>query len=141
MWEKWVFLATLAGITCLMRASIGDVVAAGGSELAATLLEECRSIAAGAGCAPRPECLEWARGLVTAAGSPLTASMLGDIVRGARTEADHVLGDLLRRRSDTAAGSLLRIAYTALKAHEARIAREGSPKATNAASTPGEDNP
>ena len=25
MWEKWVFLATLAGSTCLMRAAIGDI--------------------------------------------------------------------------------------------------------------------
>src|SRR5262249_19237638 len=29
MWEKWVFIATGAGITCLMRSSIGDIVAAG----------------------------------------------------------------------------------------------------------------
>src|SRR5690606_29077027 len=26
MWEKWVFIAALAGITCLMRAAIGDLV-------------------------------------------------------------------------------------------------------------------
>ena len=31
MWEKWVFIATAAGITCLMRGSFGDVVAAGGA--------------------------------------------------------------------------------------------------------------
>jgi hypothetical protein len=30
MWEKWVFIAATAGITCLMRAAIGDIVAAGG---------------------------------------------------------------------------------------------------------------
>src|SRR5690606_15317841 len=30
MWEKWVFLASLAGITCLTRSAVGDVVAAGG---------------------------------------------------------------------------------------------------------------
>jgi 2-dehydropantoate 2-reductase len=35
MWEKWVFLASLAGITCLARAAVGDVVAAGGADLAA----------------------------------------------------------------------------------------------------------
>jgi 2-dehydropantoate 2-reductase len=128
MWEKWVFLATLAGTTCLMRASIGDVVAAGGSELAASLLDECRSIATEAGYPPRPESLERARGLVTAPGSPLTASMLGDVERGARTEADHVLGDLLRRGAGPARVSLLQIAYTALKAHEARIARESPPR-------------
>ena len=33
MWEKWVFIATLAGVTCLMRASVGDVVAAGGADV------------------------------------------------------------------------------------------------------------
>jgi 2-dehydropantoate 2-reductase len=128
MWEKWVFLATLAGTTCLMRAAIGDIVAAGGSDLTASLLEECRSIAAEAGYPPRPESLERARGLLTAPGSAMTASMLGDVERGSRTEADHILGDLIRRRSVPARGSLLRVAYTALKAHEARLAREGLPK-------------
>ena len=128
MWEKWVFLATLAGTTCLMRASIGDIVTADGSDLAASLLEECRSIAADAGYPPRPESLERAQGLLTAPGSAMTASMLGDVERGSRTEADHVLGDLLRRRSVPARGSLLRVAYTALKAHEARLSREVLPK-------------
>ena len=33
MWEKWVFIATIAGITCLMRATVGDIVAAGGAAL------------------------------------------------------------------------------------------------------------
>ena len=49
------------------------------------------------------------------------------IFRGGRTEADHVLGDLLRRGA--AAGTscpLLRLAYTAIKAYEARAAREGA---------------
>jgi 2-dehydropantoate 2-reductase len=128
MWEKWVFLATLAGITCLTRAAIGDIVAADGSDLAGSLLEECRSIAAEAGYPPRPESLERARGLLTATGSTMTASMLGDVERGARTEADHVLGDLIRRRSVPARGSLLRVAYTAFRAHEARLAREGLSK-------------
>ncbi len=98
MWEKWVFLATLAGVTCLMRAAIGDIVAAGGADLAASLLEECRSIAATAGWAPRPTFLETALGRLTGIGSTLTSSMLNDLERGGRTEADHILGDLLRRR-------------------------------------------
>src|SRR4029453_16131432 len=45
MWEKWVFLATLAGITCLMRSSVGDVIATGGERLALGFLEERPSIA------------------------------------------------------------------------------------------------
>jgi 2-dehydropantoate 2-reductase len=42
MWEKWVFLAALTGITCLTRVAVGDIVAAGGTDLALALLEECR---------------------------------------------------------------------------------------------------
>ena len=68
MWEKWVFLAALAGITCLTRSAVGDVVAAGGADLAAALLEECRAVAVAAGYPPRPESLQAALG-----GSPTPA--------------------------------------------------------------------
>ena len=121
MWEKWVFLATLAGGTCLMRAAIGDIAAApGGTDMVLRLLEECRGIAAGEGYAPREAFLDRTRGMLTAPGSPLTASMLRDIENGAPVEADHIIGDLLRRGRDLA---LLPIVYTHLKAYEARRAR------------------
>jgi 2-dehydropantoate 2-reductase len=131
MWEKWVFLASLAGITCLTRAAVGDVVAAGGAELAAALLDECRAIAAGAGHPPSPDALKESLGRLTDPGSGVIASMLGDVERRGRTEADHVLGDLLRRRGGASDGdrSLLRVAYVAVKAAEARAAREsGTPR-------------
>jgi 2-dehydropantoate 2-reductase len=126
MWEKWVFLAALAGITCLTRSAVGDVIAAGGSDLGVALLEECRSIAAAAGRDPRPTFLEKGLARLITAGSTLMASMLGDLERGGSTEADHILGDLLRRRGAAPADnrSLLRIAYTSIKAAEARTARE-----------------
>jgi 2-dehydropantoate 2-reductase len=55
MWDKWLFLATLAGVTCLMRASIGDIVASsGGRQSIIALLEACRTIAANEGFAPGP---------------------------------------------------------------------------------------
>jgi 2-dehydropantoate 2-reductase len=52
--------------------------------------------------------------------------MLGDVERRGPTEADHILGDLLRRCGGMADRdrSLLRVAYTAVKAAEARVARE-----------------
>jgi 2-dehydropantoate 2-reductase len=126
MWEKWVFLAALAGITCLMRAAVGDVASVGGADLASALLQECRAVAESNGRAPRPTPLETARGRLTSLGSTLVASMLTDLERGGRTEADHVLGDLLHRRPPSPPPdlSLLRIAYTALKAQEARADRE-----------------
>ncbi len=124
MWEKWVFIATGAGITCLMRSTVGDIVAAGAADLATSLLAECAAIAASEGFPPRDAAMQRSRALLTAAGSGLTASMLRDVERNARTEADHVLGDLLRRGGDsTGPSSLLRIAYAHLATHEARRAR------------------
>src|SRR5271155_5946220 len=54
MWEKWLFIATGAGITCLMRAAIGDIVAAGAADLVTRLLEECAAIAVPGGYPPPP---------------------------------------------------------------------------------------
>jgi len=131
MWEKWVLLATFAGMTCLMRGAVGDIVAAGAAGLTEALLEECRHIAASEDQAIRPEVLQRIRTLLTQANSTIMASMLRDLERGARTEADHVLGDLLGRQSELAfnSPSLLRIAYLHLKTYEARRAREGNPSA------------
>jgi 2-dehydropantoate 2-reductase len=51
--------------------------------------------------------------------------MLKDIERGAPTEADHILGDFLRRgRWSTADTVLLPVAYAQLRSYEARRARE-----------------
>jgi 2-dehydropantoate 2-reductase len=127
MWEKWVFIASAAGITCLMRATVGDIVAGGGAPLALALIDECRAIAAASGFEPRSGAVDRARGALTAAGSPMSASMLKDIERGGPVEADHVLGDLIAHdRHGPASGvSLLRVAYAHLKAYEARRARSG----------------
>jgi 2-dehydropantoate 2-reductase len=118
MWEKWVFLAALAGSTCLMRAAVGDIATApGGADLVLRLLDECRSVAVAEGYPPRDAYLDQIRHTLTATGSPMTASMLRDIENGAPIEADHIIGDLLRRGRDLA---LLPIVYTHLKAYEAR---------------------
>jgi len=130
MWEKWVFLAAAAGMTCLMRAAFGDIVAAGGTDLGNAMFAECCAIATAQGFAPSEATIKFSRGAFNAPGSPIMASMLRDIERGAPTEADHVIGDLISRADtelpDTA---LLRIAYTHLKAYEARRKREQTAKA------------
>ncbi|MBV8575349.1 MAG: oxidoreductase, partial [Acetobacteraceae bacterium] len=125
MWEKWVFIAAGAGISCLMRASIGDIVSAGAADLATALFDECALIADANGFAPRSKFVERMRPMFAAPGSPLTASMLRDVERGAPTEADHILGDLLHRASAKAeTRSLLRTAYAHVRAYEVRRARD-----------------
>ena len=47
MWSKWVQLSSMAGLTCLMRATVGDAnQAAEGATIALELLDECSTIAA-----------------------------------------------------------------------------------------------
>jgi 2-dehydropantoate 2-reductase len=120
MWEKWVFIAAAAGVTCLMRAAIGDIVAAGAADLASALLDECAAVAAHQGFSPRGPYLERTRSTLTAKGSPLMASMLRDIEGGQRAEGDHILGDLLRRIARPDPHSLLRLADLHVRAYEER---------------------
>jgi 2-dehydropantoate 2-reductase len=125
MWEKWVLIATVAGINCLMRATIGDIVATNAGNLSTALLDECAAIAAAHGFAPSASPLARARAMITTPGSTFAASMLRDIERGAPIEADHIIGDLLHRGPGSSHDHpLLRIAYAHLKAYEARRTRE-----------------
>jgi 2-dehydropantoate 2-reductase len=120
MWEKWVFLASNAASTSLMRAPIGMILAApGGKDFLLGILDECRAVATAEGYPPRAPALERATGMLTTEGSPLTASMFRDIKAGQPVEADHVIGDLIAR-ADTAKVPVprLRTAYTHLKAYE-----------------------
>ncbi|WP_266169541.1 2-dehydropantoate 2-reductase [Dyella subtropica] len=125
MWDKWVFLASLAGITCLMRAPVGDIVAAtGGTQAVLDLLDECRRVAEGCGYTPSDAVLQRASSVLTEAGSTLSASMLRDLEQGGAIEADHVVGDLLARATlSTDDLPMLRVAYAHLKAYESRRAR------------------
>jgi 2-dehydropantoate 2-reductase len=125
MWEKWVFIATGAGITCLMRSTIGDIVAAGADDITLALLDECGAIAEREGFAPRATTTDRVRTMFTTPNSALTASMFRDIQNGARIEADHIVGDLLRR-GGAFQSPTLRIAFAHLKTYEARLARERS---------------
>lgn len=120
MWDKWVFLASLAGITCLMRGSVGAIVAApGGKDTVLALLDECCGVAEAAGHALSEATLARARGVLTEAGSTLTASMLRDLLHGHAIEADHVIGDMLARADQSSQiHSLLRVVYAHLKVYE-----------------------
>jgi 2-dehydropantoate 2-reductase len=126
MWEKWVFIAAAAGITCLMRASVGDIVAAGGAPMTIALLEECAAVAAAEGYPPSAAAMERSRGMLTASGSALTASMFRDIEAHRPIEGDHIVGDLLRRGEAHSLGTpLLAIANLHLGAYARtqRVAR------------------
>lgn len=123
MWNKFLFLAAFAGITCLMRASIGAILQTDhGRERILHLLEETRSVAQAEGYAPTDVMMEEYRALLTEEGSTLTSSMLRDIESGRRTEGDHILGDMLQRaRHHELPAPVLAIAAAHVQAYERRL--------------------
>jgi 2-dehydropantoate 2-reductase len=129
MWEKWVFIAAAAATTSLMRAAVGDIVAADAQGVPLGLLQECSAIAAANGFAPREAAINAGRSILTAPGSVFTASMLRDIEQGARIESDHIVGDLLKRAPKSVPAPVLSVAYAHLRAYEARRERESGSKA------------
>jgi 2-dehydropantoate 2-reductase len=126
MWQKWTLLASLGAITCLMRGSIGAVAAApGGVETAQAIIAECVAIATANGYAPEDAAAQAATAKrLVEPGSPLTASMYRDLQKGARVEADQILGDLLERGwLHGVEAPLLRAAYAQLSVYSASIKR------------------
>jgi len=126
MWDKFIFLSTLASATCTMRAAIGDILKTHwGMNFILGLLGECLAVAQKHGHIPSEEHLSQYRSQLTTKDSTSTASMLRDIEQKGRTEADHILGDMVRRAEvhniDT---PLLRIAYSHLQAYDFYRSRE-----------------
>lgn len=130
MWDKWVLLATLAGMTCLMRAPVGDYMATGaGEKLVLALLAENAAVARAAGFPTGEAALANYRGILTQKGSSFAASMMRDVESGGATEGDHILGALLAlAKKHGVATPLLEVAATHLEAYAARRAREGLAK-------------
>ncbi|HEX5453006.1 MAG TPA: ketopantoate reductase family protein [Stellaceae bacterium] len=124
MWEKFVMMGAMAGMNCLFRGTIGEIVATeDGASLMRDALAECQAVAAAAGFAPRPQSRERVTAMLTEPGSINSASMRQDLEAGRRTEADAIVGDMLRRaRGYAIPAPLLSAAYCALQIHENRLA-------------------
>ena len=125
MWEKWVQLASLGAITCLMRGAIGEIMAVpGGADMSLKVLDESSAIATACGHKPSETLLSKHAAAITAPGSPLTSSMYRDLRNGAPVEADHILGDLIERgAAHGVATPLLKAAFVNL-----RVYQQGIPK-------------
>ncbi len=124
MWNKWMMLATLAGVTCLMRGSIGEIVAApGGRDFVLRFFDEVVEVATAEGHAPAAAFLDDTRALLTAEGSALAASMFRDMKKNSQIEADEIIGDLLARGDKAGASTpLLATAYAHLAVYQSQLA-------------------
>ena len=123
MWEKWVQLASLGAITCLMRGAIGEIVAVpGGAELSLKALDESAAVATACGHKPSEALRARHAGAMTAPGSPLTSSMYRDLRKSAPVEADHILGDFIERGAKQGVDTpLLKAAFVNLRVYQDRL--------------------
>jgi 2-dehydropantoate 2-reductase len=124
MWEKWALLATLGGVTCLMRGNLGEIEAAtGGGEFLMRFFEEVASVIGAVGMPLDAAFLAQTRALLAAAkGSSLTSSLYRDLIGHRPIEADQILGDLLVRAGVASLSTpLLAAAYTHLCVYQRRL--------------------
>lgn len=122
MWEKLVFLGTLAMATVLMRASLGEIAAVpGGQAWLDRVLERNVAIAAAHGHPVRERALEREMRPFFRNSPAAAASMLRDLEAGGRIESDHILGVLLEAaRRAGLDHALHEAAWLHAKAYEAR---------------------
>ncbi|WP_419898889.1 2-dehydropantoate 2-reductase [Roseomonas sp. USHLN139] len=125
MWEKLVHLATAAAMTCLMRAHVGEILAAeDGAALFVETLQQSAAIAAAAGHPPGDAFMASYAAIFADRRSQYATSMLRDVERGGPTEAEHIIGFMHRRALAAGiAAPVLRLALAHLQAYAAR--REG----------------
>ncbi|MEJ0015893.1 MAG: ketopantoate reductase family protein [Acetobacteraceae bacterium] len=123
MWEKWILLASVGAITCLMRGTIGEIEAApGGAAFALGVLDEATAVVRRVGSSPSDAFLAATREQLTTKASPLTSSMYRDLQRGQPVEVENIIGDLVRHGARTGiATPLLATAYTHLAVYQTKV--------------------
>lgn len=119
-----MFLTTLAAATCLMRGTVGQIAATDdGADIVRGLLRESQAVAAASGHAVRPEADANALKILTDPSQAMTASMFRDLRQGLPVEADHIVGDMVRRaRTLGVDATTLRTAYAHLQVYQAQRA-------------------
>lgn len=142
MWQKWAFIASAGALNCLLRGSVGEIAAVdGGDETARAIIEETRAVAAAAGYPLADPAVAYMLGMLTAPGSPFTASLYRDLRQGKPVEAETILGDLIAEgRKAGQQTPLLDAATVALRIHNAAV-HPGRPSAPPALLTTTESAP
>ena len=81
-----------------MRGPVGRIAATDdGADILRALLRESQAVAAASGHAVRPEADASVLKILTDTSQPMTASMFRDLSQGLPVEADHIVGDMVRR--------------------------------------------
>jgi 2-dehydropantoate 2-reductase len=125
MWQKWVYLAGVGAITCLLGGNIGEIVAVpGGADLSLSALRESAAIAGACGYPLSEAFLTEKSSQVTAPASSFTSSMYRDLKEQAPVEVDSILGDLIERgRKHGVSARIVQAAFVSLTIYQQRRTR------------------
>ena len=123
MWEKFAFITSTAVLTCLVGDEIGPIAsAAGGIDLARSILAEVAAVAAADGYALSDAVRTGLDGILTDPSSTFGPSMFRDLSAGRRVEIT-VLSDLAdRARDHRITTALLDASIVAIDVHNRRLA-------------------
>jgi 2-dehydropantoate 2-reductase len=123
MWQKWVMIASLGLVTCLLDGPIGEINAvADGEPTILRALDECAAVGAACGFPLPQPVAAFLRQAATTKDSKLTSSMYRDLKKGAPVEVDTILGDLLDHgRSHKVDTPLLQAGCVRLRVYQNRL--------------------
>jgi 2-dehydropantoate 2-reductase len=117
LWEKFVFLVALSGLTCLARQPIGVVRA--DADLRATLraaMQETAAVAAARGVQLAPDFVDTQMAFVDGLPETMRSSMLNDLASGRKLEAPWLAGAVVRMSAEAGVATPVnRTVYAALK--------------------------
>ncbi|WP_134699789.1 ketopantoate reductase family protein [Ammoniphilus sp. YIM 78166] len=121
MWNKYIFITGLSGITTLMDSAMGPILESPyGEELASQLFHELQLVAEAEGYSVFPA--EKNIGIARAMGYKMKASMLRDMEKKLPIEADHLQGQFLKlAEKHQLSVPLLKVIYNRLKVYQMNV--------------------
>ncbi|MGA9175007.1 MAG: ketopantoate reductase C-terminal domain-containing protein, partial [Thermoactinomyces sp.] len=119
MWQKYIFISAMSGMTCLMRSSIGPIFETDyGTETYHRLLTEIVSIARAHEPRVSAEIPAYILKQMEKLNPTMKSSMLRDMEKGLPVEADHFHGHLIRIAPPSLDLPLLKAVYNALNIYQ-----------------------
>ncbi|WP_104046038.1 ketopantoate reductase family protein [Arthrobacter sp. ZGTC412] len=120
MWHKWAFITAGGIITCLMRGTIGNIMAAhGGKEFILDVIDETERVAEAAGYPVSAGAHAASLEMFTEHGSVFTSSLYRDVLAGSSHEGEHLVGQFAAAAERHGVEvPLTRLALTQLRVHD-----------------------
>lgn len=120
MWHKWAFIVAGGTMTCLLRGSIGSILAVpGGRQFVLDVIDETERVARAAGYPPSAAAHAASLEMFTEEGSVFTSSLYRDVLAGSAHEGEHLLGQYVATAERLGVEvPLTRLALAQLRVHD-----------------------